>query len=208
MLLCRPVSLGGDTEYLVVFTGSMQPAIPVGSVILVKPVDTNALKEGDIICFKKTHQEQSITHRIVEITYKGFITKGDTNEDPDPFMVERKDVIGRIVFTIPYLGYLSYFVKTPIGFTLLIVVPAIIVIARETRNIINQRKTTDKERKSTLSTQRAEQLPRATFSFILTVTLLSIVLVATTTSQFHDVEISRGNVISAGVWPDVSIYTD
>jgi len=46
------------------------------------------------------------------------------------------------------------------------------------------------------------------FALILTVGLLSLIFAAATTSRFHDVEISQDNAISAGVWPDISIYTD
>lgn len=154
MLFYRPVSLGGDTHYFVVFTGSMQSTIPVGSVIVVKSVDANTLKEGDIICFKTL--QQSVTHRIVKITYNGLITKGDANEDPDPFVVEKKGVIGKVIFIIPYLGYLSYFVKTPLGFTLLIILPAAIVVTQEIRNIINHRKTTNQQEDKITSPTRRE----------------------------------------------------
>ena len=51
LLFYRPVSLAGDTLYEPVYTGSMEPAIPVGSVVVIKPVNTETLKEGDIICF-------------------------------------------------------------------------------------------------------------------------------------------------------------
>ena len=140
MLFYRPVPLAGDTHYLVVRTGSMEPALPVGSVVIIKSVDTETLKKGDIICFKLLQEQPFVTHRIIEITYNGFITQGDVNENPDSFTVEKKDVIGRVVFSIPYLGYLNHFVNTPLGFTLLIILPATIIIAEEIRNIINYRK--------------------------------------------------------------------
>jgi len=93
----------------------------------------------EIICFKLSNP-QSITHRIIDITDEGFVTKGDANEDPDSFVVQKKNIIGKVVFTIPYVGYLNHFVKTPLGFTLFIILPATIIIAEEIRNIINHRK--------------------------------------------------------------------
>jgi len=147
LLFYRPVSLGGDTLYEPVFTGSMEPAVPVGSVAVIKPVDPNTLQKGDIICFKLSGPT-SITHRIINITNEGFITKGDANEDPDTWIVKKENIIGKLIFTIPYVGYLGYFVKTPLGFLILIIIPATLLIILEIRNIIKYRK----EAKNTHST--------------------------------------------------------
>jgi len=143
LIFFRPVALGGDTLYEPVFTGSMEPAVPVGSVAVIKPVDYNTLQKGDIICFKFSGP-QSITHRIINITNEGFITKGDANEDPDQWIVKKENIIGKLIFIIPYIGYIGYFVKTPIGFTLLIIIPATLLIIAEIRNIIKYRKNKEK----------------------------------------------------------------
>ena len=156
MLFYRPVPLAGDTHYLVVRTGSMEPTLPVGSVVVIKPVDPNKLQKDEIICFKLS-EPQSITHRIIDITDDGFITKGDANNAPDNFVVEKKDVIGKVVFAIPYVGHINHFVKTPLGFILLIVLPATIIMAGEMRNIINHRKTTSEQRNEIASSTRREQ---------------------------------------------------
>jgi signal peptidase len=137
LLFYRPVLLWGDTRYEPVYTGSMQPAIPVGSVVVIKPVDPETLKIGDIICFQLS-QPTSITHRIINITDEGFITKGDANEDPDQWIVKKENVIGKAILTVPFIGYLGYFVKTPIGFILLIVIPASLIIIMEIRNIVKE----------------------------------------------------------------------
>jgi signal peptidase len=137
LLFYRPVSLAGDTRYEPVYTGSMEPAIPVGSVVVIKPVDPETLKVGDIICFQLS-EPTSITHRIINITNEGFITKGDANEDPDQWIVKKENVIGKAVFTIPFIGYIGYFVRTPIGFILLIIIPASLIIIIEIRNIAKE----------------------------------------------------------------------
>jgi len=139
LLFYRPVSLAGDTRYEPVFTGSMEPAVSVGSVVVIKPVDPETLKEGDIICFRFS-EPTSITHRIINITNEGFITKGDANEDPDMWTVKKENVIGKLIITIPYIGYIGYFVRTPIGFILLIIIPASLIIIIEIRNIIKELK--------------------------------------------------------------------
>jgi signal peptidase len=137
LIFYRPVSLGGDTRYEPVYTGSMEPAIPVGGVVVIKPVDPESLREGDIICFELSGPT-TITHRIISITEEGFITKGDANEDPDQWIVKRENIVGKALFTIPYLGYLSHFVRTPLGFILLIVIPASLIIIMEIRNIMKE----------------------------------------------------------------------
>jgi signal peptidase len=117
----------------------VEPAIPVGSIAMIKPVNPETLNIGDIICFKLS-EPTSITHRIINITNEGFITKGDANEDPDQWIVKKENVIGKLVFTIPYIGYIGYFVRTPTGLILLIVLPASLIIIIEIRNIIKELK--------------------------------------------------------------------
>jgi signal peptidase len=141
LLFYRPVSLAGDTLYEPVYTGSMEPAIPVGSVVVIKPVNTETLKTGDIICFKLS-EPTSITHRIFNVTDEGFVTKGDANEGPDQWIVKKESVIGKVILTIPYIGYIGYFVRTPIGLILLIVLPASLIIIIEIRSIIKELKKT------------------------------------------------------------------
>ena len=141
LLFYRPVSLAGDTLYEPVYSGSMEPAIPVGSVVVIKPVDPETLKVEDIICFKISESATTtVTHRIINITNEGFTTKGDANEDPDTWIVKNENVIGKAVFTVPFIGYLGYLARTPIGFLLLIVIPASIIIIMEIRNIIKELK--------------------------------------------------------------------
>jgi signal peptidase len=135
----RPVSLWGDTRYEPVYTGSMEPAIPVGSIVVIKPANPDTLKIGDIICFKiEAEQPTTVTHRIIGITNEGFKTKGDANEDPDQWIVKKENVIGKVIAVIPLIGYLGYFVRTPIGFILLILIPATILIIIEIKNIIKE----------------------------------------------------------------------
>jgi len=139
LIFYRPVALWGDTHYEPVYTGSMEPAIPVGSIAVIKPADPETLKVGDIIYFKiESESATTVTHRILNITNEGYITKGDANEDPDQWIVKKENVIGKVIAVIPLIGYLGYFVRTPIGFILLIVIPATIIIIMEIRNIIKE----------------------------------------------------------------------
>lgn len=117
-----------------VLSGSMEPTYHVGSLIYVKSVDYHELKVGDSITFM-LDEETIATHRIVEVVpdeedpevirYK---TKGDANDVEDGGLVHYKNVIGRPVFTIPYLGYLVSYVKEPPGMYIAISVVAFLLI--------------------------------------------------------------------------------
>jgi len=139
LIFYRPVLLWGDTLYEPVYSGSMEPAIPVGGIVVIKPVDPETLKIGDVICFKlEGGSATTVTHRIFNMTEEGFITKGDANEDPDQWTVKKGNVIGKVVFTVPFIGYLGSFVRTPVGLILLIILPASLIIIMEARDIVKE----------------------------------------------------------------------
>lgn len=101
-----------------VVSGSMEPTYHVGSLIYVKQVEPSTLKEKDPITFKLSDNTIA-THRIVEIVpdeenpneYK-FRTKGDANEDVDANLVDPNKVLGKAIFTVPYLGYLATYIQS------------------------------------------------------------------------------------------------
>ncbi|WP_416326573.1 signal peptidase I [[Eubacterium] hominis] len=99
-----------------VISGSMEPGIPVGSIVYAKEVPFDDLKTGDIISFTVSGNTK-VTHRIqgIDKEHQSFTTKGDANnvEDGDP--VSYQNVIGKVALSIPFLGYLSVYIKTPIG---------------------------------------------------------------------------------------------
>jgi len=141
IIYVAPFLVGGSFSS-VVMSGSMEPTIPVGSVVVVRKVSPEDVKVGDVIAFR-TGESRTI-HRVVEkVVTNGsfyFRTKGDANEDPDPWIVKPEDVSGALMLTIPYYGYLIWFAHTPFGIVLFILVPAIILIANEVRNILKRRK--------------------------------------------------------------------
>ena len=127
------VRLFGFNTYAVT-SGSMEPTYHVGSLIYVKSVDTSELEVGDPITFM-LDEDTVATHRIVEIvpdeedsSVIRFRTKGDANDTVDGSLVHYKNVIGKPVFTIPYLGYVADFVQRPPGLYIFIGGAAIILI--------------------------------------------------------------------------------
>jgi signal peptidase len=66
---------------------------------------------------------------------RSFQTKGDVNEDADPFVVPAQNVVGKVCLHIPYFGYVTQFVKTPLGLLLTLCLPGLVIIVMEMRNI-------------------------------------------------------------------------
>lgn len=139
LVFYRPTFLGGDTRFEPVLSGSMEPAIPVGSIVMIKPMDTESLRIGDVICYRAS-DAMLVTHRITEISETGFVTKGDANEEIDQKIVNQKDVVGSVVLSLPFIGYLGSFVRTPVGFIILLVLPACSAIILEFRAIIKEKR--------------------------------------------------------------------
>ena len=114
------VRLFGMEPYTVL-SGSMEPNYHVGSLIYVVKVDTDELKVDDPITFVM-NDGTVVTHRIIEVlsdeedpTVRKFRTQGDNNDTPDGSPVHEQNVIGKPVFTIPLLGYISFFIQNPPG---------------------------------------------------------------------------------------------
>lgn len=115
-------------------SGSMRPAIPVGAVVLSH--ETDLIKAGDIITFKRQIGDASfVTHRVKEVRDGMIFTQGDANNARDDGYVLRSQVLGKVIFALPYLGYLLIFIKTLPGTLIFIGIPAIFIILEELRNI-------------------------------------------------------------------------
>ena len=91
-------------EPAIVMSGSMEPVIGTGSMVLVDKDECRNAKIGDAIAFKTGGAY--ITHRVVNITSDGYITRGDANDTDDPWIVRSEQVKGKIVLCIPTLGYI------------------------------------------------------------------------------------------------------
>ena len=122
----------------VVLTGSMEPALKVGSVVITRPLNSRSVNAGDVITFRSPLNGRLTTHRVISVESKpSFIlrTKGDANEDPDPFVLGSRSVVGRVCFNVPHIGYAITFMKTRLGLLLTLFLPALIIVVFETRNI-------------------------------------------------------------------------
>lgn len=115
-----------------VLSGSMEPALKVGGLVICRKIPVEEVKVGDIIGFVNQNGVKTV-HRVIEISENDgkiwFRTKGDANEDPDPetFSIPEGKV-DKVVFHIPYAGYLSGFLRSRTGFLLFIACPGAILI--------------------------------------------------------------------------------
>lgn len=123
-----------------VVTGSMEPSIPVGTLAIVaKPTD-GLLPQGTIIAFSDpSNTQRIILHRITQVLKSGTIveyrTKGDNNNAEDLWLVQADQIKGQLRLAVPYLGYVIMWAKQPLGFGVLVGIPAVIVIFLQIKNI-------------------------------------------------------------------------
>lgn len=96
----------------VVISGSMEPSINVDDMVIIKEEDSYQV--GDVITFVQGNNTGT-THRIVEKTDNGFITKGDNNNTEDTALVTEDQIIGKVVCVIPHMGNVFNFLSSPIG---------------------------------------------------------------------------------------------
>jgi len=97
-----------------VISGSMRPTLDVGDVIIVAKVPADTIEPGDIIQFREAEGITTV-HRVVEFQeIEGnmvFITQGDANRAPDPDPVLAANVVGKVIFNIPKVGWAAIAVK-------------------------------------------------------------------------------------------------
>ena len=113
-----------------VLSGSMEPTYHTGSLIYVKPCAPEDVQVGDAITFVLNEDLDVVTHRVISIDAENehFYTQGDANDAPDGAPVYFKNLIGRPVFTIPYLGYVSHWVSNPPGMYLAIAIAIVLIV--------------------------------------------------------------------------------
>lgn len=101
-----------------VYSGSMEPRLPVGALAIVKPVPSADVKAGDVITFTDPYVSgKLVTHRVVQIVSRpgkplAYRTKGDANVAVDPWAIELPGSVGRLAFQVPVAGYALVYMRT------------------------------------------------------------------------------------------------
>lgn len=144
----------------IVMTGSMEPNINIGDMVIVKQIPQCEIHIGDIITYKVSNGRESVTHRVIEIIEKDgkitYKTKGDNNNSADTDIVTYENILGKVNFQVEGLGnIITYlFTGTGLGIIVLLILihysissdRKIRVIAREeARRLYNVPKYTKKE---------------------------------------------------------------
>ena len=227
LVTLTPLNTGVETK--IVRSGSMAPAIPLGALVVIKP--SADYHVDDIITFGEDSQSSvPTTHRIVSIGTNGgaewYTTKGDANKGADPQPVARSSVIGKVLLSIPFAGYVLNFARQPLGFVLLIALPAVLIIIDElviiVKEITKLRRKKTVPRSYSLRTRRigdeiflpastriqsSRTLARGAYASVLWILLIASVSLGiisgnlpSTVSYFSDTEQSVGNTFEAGTW--------
>lgn len=118
-----------------VLSGSMTPVYPKGSLVIVRITDPKEIKVGDDITFYNPGSEQDIwTHRVIDVidNYGNngvcFKTQGVANSQEDPFITIGGNVVGVVVFSIPYAGYVLEFIQHNTLISIVIIILALTLI--------------------------------------------------------------------------------
>ncbi len=137
-----------------VMTGSMSPHINKMDIVVNSKIKSaNDIKVGDVITFVSSNLQMPnviVTHRVNAILKDDngevcYETKGDANQVADQACAKFHNVIGKVMFKIPKVGYVQKFLKTTKGWLLCVIIPALLVIINNLIKIIKTKLNVNKE---------------------------------------------------------------
>ncbi|MBQ6687126.1 MAG: signal peptidase I [Bacilli bacterium] len=152
-----------------IISPSMEPNLKVYDIIVDKRIDSvNDIQIGDVITFISTSNissNKTITHRVIDIIIDNngnyqYKTKGDNNLSPDPAYAEYNNVIGKVLFKVPQLGRVQFFLANQGGWLVVVVIPAIIIILKDILKISKLSKINKKAEVITVKKEEAEEQER------------------------------------------------
>jgi signal peptidase I len=100
-----------------VYSGSMEPKLPVGALALDRAIPSQDVRVGDVITFSDPYVKgRLVTHRVIDVleTPRGlaYRTKGDANPSRDPWTIRLAGQVGRVSFSVPFAGYILFYAHT------------------------------------------------------------------------------------------------
>jgi signal peptidase len=134
LLVAGPLALGDHPH--TDLTGSMEPVISPGDVVINEEIKPSTAAVGDIVTFRDPEdQTKMLTHRVVSIRPAGselkFVTQGDANNTREHWQVSRDGQIGRVLYTVPWVGHVAVLARTKLGWALLVGIPLLLLAAGE-----------------------------------------------------------------------------
>lgn len=146
MAITVPYLFGGKS--LTVLSGSMEPNLHVGDVIVVHEISPLSARVGDIVTFRDpADPTRLVTHRVRSIQAVGnsvrFVTKGDANTSVENWKISADGKIGQVRYRIPRIGYTLAWIRGKLGRLMLVVIPALMLGAWEIHRIWRPRSDED-----------------------------------------------------------------
>jgi signal peptidase len=125
---------------VVVYTGSMEPSLSVGSLAFLEKTPSSTLQKGDVITFTDPYQPgRLVTHRIAQTIERpagrAYRTKGDANPARDPWTISLPAQAAQVAFDLPLAGYILWYSKTREVRSLLVFGVALTLLASVLRTI-------------------------------------------------------------------------
>ncbi len=119
---------------LTVLSGSMEPLLRTGDVVVVATIPPSRARVGDVVTFPDPENgDRLITHRVryarATVEDVRFVTRGDANTGEERWSVPRDGTIGRVTYRVPKLGYVLHAVRSPAGRVALVAIPATLLAA-------------------------------------------------------------------------------
>lgn len=194
----------------VVSSGSMEPAVKMGSVILTKRQPM--YRVNDVIAFRRNDSSDTIVTHRVALAYRSeefwkeltYLTRGDANKDFDQERVRDSGVVGKVLFSMPYLGYGVNAAKTPKGFIAFVIIPATIIVYEEIKALSAELKNALRKIKQKFHKQQillhplhlSESQKFRKAAVVIPFAGVALAVISITGSFFFDRETSANNLIS------------
>ncbi len=133
-----PVMVG--LRPLVVLSGSMEPALHVGDVNVMRRIDPSDARTGEIVTFENPANRRVTTHRVRSVrrgAHGGydFMTKGDANNAVERWTLPANGRLGRTVYRVPAVGRAMLWIRTPAGWSAFVVLPLLVLGVQEVKRI-------------------------------------------------------------------------
>lgn len=148
ILVCVPFTVPKILGYqaYTVISGSMEPAISVGSLVYVRSREPDKIQAGEVIAYLGGRDTNSvITHRVIEnrISDREYITKGDANQTADMNAVAYKHLLGRVEYIVPKLGIIAQFLTSISGKIAIGCIVVAAVILQVAASLLDKKKEED-----------------------------------------------------------------
>ena len=116
---------------LTVLSGSMEPAVGTGDIVVVEKIEPRATRVNDIVTFRDPKSSRLITHRVRAIRARRgeltFTTKGDANNAVERWKLSSEGDLSRVSYRVPVLGYVLSWTRTQAGRLAVFVIPLLLL---------------------------------------------------------------------------------